>query len=438
MNTIIAALATPPGIGGISVIRISGANSLEIVLPFLRFKRNKVKVKPGRIYYCDFFVDVELVDEIMIAYFEEYRSYTGEETLEISCHGSPVIVSKILEALYNTNKIHRAGPGEFTERRFMNGKIDLVQAEAVINLINSESDLSSKTSLNQLKGVLSDELGSIKKQITGLLSTLELELDFSEEDIEFTPKSEIESHFDALLSVLYKFLNSYKTGKIYRDGIKIVLTGKVNAGKSSLMNRLLKENRAIVTSIEGTTRDVIEERLNVKGYLLRIFDTAGLRETEDIIELEGIKRSKELIDDSDLILNLIDSTNFDNNLILDNPKAINVLNKCDMANVNLSYLKISCKTGDGVEELKDEIIRKIEKDYIQSGSAFLTSKRHEEIVIRAISSVKRAKDTLYQGYSNEVIIPELRDALDILGELTGETTSLDIINNIFANFCIGK
>ncbi|PID28888.1 MAG: tRNA uridine-5-carboxymethylaminomethyl(34) synthesis GTPase MnmE [Candidatus Cloacimonadota bacterium] len=436
-DKIIAALASAPGIGGVSIIRVSGDGSHNLIKNFFS---NKKKIKSGRFYYGNFIYNNEIIDEVIVLFFNKKFSYTGEESLEINTHGSPLIVKKILDILYGTGMVVEPLPGEFTQRRFMNGKIDLVQAEAVTDLIHSESELSLKQSKEQLKGVLSEELLDIKNEITSLISTLELELDFSEEDLDFTPRSEIDEKFSKLLDILNNFISSYETGKIYNEGIKVVLSGKVNAGKSSLLNRLLKENRAIVTDIEGTTRDIIEERISIRGYLVRIIDTAGLRKTDDIVESEGIKRSLEHIENGDIVLNIIDGSKFDPNLVKSGNNIINVLNKADL-NDSLeceNSIKISCKDGRGISDLKDMIIDIVEKNMIKPRSAILTNKRHLDIVKRARQSIELARESLTFGMNNEVIIPDIKMGLDILGELTGETTSLDIINNIFANFCIGK
>ncbi|HQO09850.1 MAG TPA: tRNA uridine-5-carboxymethylaminomethyl(34) synthesis GTPase MnmE [Clostridiales bacterium] len=437
---IIAALASAPGKAGISVIRLSGKGSCGILKEFLTSARIRNNFEYNRLYFTKFVNEGELIDEVTVVFFKEDHSYTGEESAEIFCHGSPLIVKKILEALYESKKVRKAQPGEFTQRRFMNGKTDLVQAEAVIDLINSESDAAYTASKEQLEGGLSIELKKINQMLIDLISLLEIELDFSEEELEFTPAGEICDKIGDAIEVINKFIQGYKKGRIYKDGIKVVLAGEVNVGKSSLMNRLLQSDRVIVTDIAGTTRDTIEEKIEVHGYLLRLFDTAGLRETDDIIESEGITRSKKLLKEADIVLQIIDSANEASVTEIEAENVIRVYNKCDLKDipVHSGSVKISCKTGQGIEELKDLMVKTVIEENMSYQPYYISNLRHLNVLKETAEKLQQAKITVSSSDTNEVIILDLRQALDTLGELTGETTSLDIINNIFSKFCIGK
>lgn len=437
---IIAALASAPGRAGISVIRLSGKGSAELLKKFLVSKRIENNFEYNRLYFSKFYNEGELTDEVTAVFFKEDHSYTGEESAEIFCHGSPVVVKKILEALYEVKGVKEAEPGEFTRRRFMNGKTDLVQAEAVIDLINSESDASYTASKEQLEGGLSTELKKISQMLIDLISLLELELDFSEEELEFTPKEEIAVKVDNAVEVINKFIQGYKKGRIFKDGIKVVLAGEVNVGKSSLMNRLLQSDRVIVTDIAGTTRDTIEERIEVHGCLLRLFDTAGFRETANVIETEGISRSKKLLLEADIVLQVIDSLKTENIPFIQAENLIKVYNKCDLKDISIgeNSIKISCKTGEGIDELKDMIVKKVIDENMTYQPYFISNLRHLTVLKDTIKNLELARISIGESQTNEVVIFDLRQALDTLGELTGETTSLDIINNIFSKFCIGK
>ena len=437
---IIAALASAPGKAGISVIRLSGKGCIKTLGQFLSSKKISKDLEYRKLFLTNFVSEGEKIDEVTVVFFEEDHSYTGEESAEIYCHGSPLIVKKILESLYAHKDVREAEPGEFTQRRFMSGKMDLVQAEAVIDLINSESDASYIASKEQLDGGLSEELKIINKMLIDLITLLELELDFADEDLEFTPKEEILGKVDNALEVINKFIRGYKKGRIFRDGIKVVLVGDVNVGKSSLMNRFLKSERVIVTDIAGTTRDTIEEKIEVHGYLLRIFDTAGIRETADIIENEGISRSKKLLDEADIVLQIIDSTNAENIPDVKAHNLIKVFNKCDLKDLDVEEgsVKISCKTGTGIEELKEMIVKTVIDEDLSYQPYYISNLRHLNILKETSVQLEQAKVSIRESQTNEVVILDLRQALDTLGELTGETTSLDIINNIFGNFCIGK
>ena len=437
---IIAALASAPGKAGISVIRLSGKGSTELVKKFLTSKRIGKEPEYNRLYFSPFVNEGEFIDEVTVVFFKEGRSYTGDESAEIFCHGSPIVVKRILEALYEVKGVREAEPGEYTQRRFMNGKMDLVQAEAVIDLINAESEAGYTASKEQLEGGLSEELKKINDMLVELITILELELDFADEDLEFTPKEEISGKVDNALEVIAKFIQGFKTGRIIKDGIRVALVGEVNVGKSSLLNRMLKSDRVIVTDIAGTTRDTIEEKIEVHGYLLRLFDTAGIRETSDMIENEGISRSRKILGEADIVLQVIDSTNADNVQDIKAKNLIKVYNKCDLKDLIVpeGSIKISCKTGQGIDELKDTIVKSVIDENMTYQPYYISNLRHLNILKETADQLEQAKISINGSQTNEVVILDLRNALDTLGELTGETTSMDIINNIFGKFCIGK
>lgn len=437
---IIAALASAPGKAGISVIRLSGKGSVGLVKKFLTSKKLGEGTEYNRLYFSPFVNEGEFIDEVTVVFYEDGHSYTGEESAEIFCHGSPIVVKRILEALYEVKGVREAEPGEFTQRRFMNGKMDLVQAEAVIDLINAESEAGYTASKEQLEGGLSQELKKINDMLVELITILELELDFADEDLEFTPKEEISGKVDNALEVIAKFIQGYKTGRIFKDGIKVALVGEVNVGKSSLMNRLLKSERVIVTDIAGTTRDTIEEKIEVHGYLLRLFDTAGIRETSDMIESEGISRSRKILEDADIVLQIIDSNNAHSVSDIKAKNLIKVYNKCDLKDLNVEEgsIKISCKTGQGIDGLKDMIVKSVIDEDLSYQPYYISNLRHLKILNETADQLEQAKVSINESQTNEVVILDLRQALDTLGELTGETTSMDIINNIFGKFCIGK
>jgi len=444
---IIAAQASAPGRAAISVIRLSGDNTITVLSDFFQpHKKRKSKIETNHLYYGKL-VDLAtqtVLDEVTVVFFKKGQSYTGEESAEIFCHGSPLVVRNILNSLYNSGKIRQAEPGEFTKLRFMNGKIDLVQAEAVIDLINSETEMASRSSQEQLSGILTAEFNKIKNLLKDLTARLELELDFNEEELDFLSKDAILIHFDQAQEYIEKFSASFQTGQKYRDGLKVALTGKVNAGKSFLMNRLLKNERVIVTEIAGTTRDVIEEKIEINGFLIRIFDTAGVRETEDLVEKEGIRRSLQMLEEADLILHVIDSSihhEKDDYLTEFAAKTIRVYNKADLASkVQMSddSIQISCLLDQGIDELKHLIVQKALHDDLAYHPAYITNLRHFQALENCRQSLLHAREALIMGLNNTVIISEIRQALTAIGIVTGETTSLDIINHIFGSFCIGK
>ena len=459
---IIAAIATPIGEGGLSIIRISGKGSIALAD---RGFRGKASLKDAPTYTVHYgsFVDLSgnVIDEVLMTIFRSPHSYTTEDSVEISCHGGIFVTRKILDSVLNYGA-RLAEPGEFTKRAFLNGRIDLSQAEAVADIIQSRSESSHKTSLLQLQGKLSINIQQFKNRLLDICSMLELELDFSEEGIEITDKKHIEQELETIIVDLERLATTYDAGKLFREGIKVVLTGRPNVGKSSILNILLDENRAIVTHVPGTTRDVIEENITIEGILFRVVDTAGLRQSSDVVEAEGIRRSEKEIRSADIILFIIDlNEGFiePDILLLDHVVKLKqeskpilfVFNKIDLSEkitvsneiVKLKgkpFVQVSAKTNSGIELLKRNILElSYNSSKVGLDSSFVISNlRHKEVLVKSINSLQRATKTTSSGLSNELIAIDIRDAMASLAEITGEISTDDILNNIFSRFCIGK
>ncbi len=452
----ITAISTPIGEGGISVIRISGKIAFSIIenLFFTDKSENKtIKISEfdsHTIHFGYIFDNNSLVDEVLISIFKNPHSYTGEDVIEISSHGGVYVAQKLLSLILSRGARH-AEPGEFTKRAFLNGRIDLSQAEAVADLIKSKTDSAHSSSIRQLEGSLSDFVKKTRQDIINIVSLVELELDFAEEGLELVKKEEIKSKIENVNEVLKKITGTYITGKVIREGINLVIAGKPNSGKSSLFNYLLKTNRAIVSEIAGTTRDYIEESIIINGILFKLIDTAGLRSSADEIESEGIKRSHEKIEEADLIIYLIDSSESGKNISqsimffnknFENKKAILAFSKSDLAEKKFD------DNPSAISLLKPETIDRLKKEMVQtvmSGNAkfssdeiILTNLRHKLCLENVVSSLENAVKTIDEGMSGEFISVDLRNALRHLGEITGEVTNDEILNNIFRNFCIGK
>ena len=461
LNDVIAAIATPIGEGGISVVRVSGNNAIEVADKGFRGRQ---QLKSAGAYTAHFgqFVDANgnVLDEVIATVFHEPHSYTAENSVEISCHGGVFVTRKILDSLIAFGA-RMAEPGEFTKRAFLNGRIDLSQAEAVADLIRSQSEASHKTSLQQLEGKLSIKIGEIRKRLLDLCSLIELELDFVEEGLEFTKRDQLAKEIESAIQHLSQLVNSYEYGKVCREGIKVVLAGISNVGKSSILNNLLDENRAIVTEIPGTTRDVIEENVIIDGLLFRIVDTAGLRMSHDLVEKEGMKRTESQLRSSDIIVLVVDaSTGFDSmdKAILDqvvkevsHQNLLVAYNKIDLKSGSeristlselgqLKSTRISALTGEGLDEFRRLLVQTALSGTSRSPGASLviTNDRHRDSLARSVTSLSLALDSLKSGRSNEFIAVDLHAALSSLGEIIGLVTSDDILNNIFSRFCIGK
>ena len=456
LSDTIAAISTPLGEGGISVIRISGDNAFSIIEKVFSKDKNNLrsfyisKELSHTIHFGFIFENDKLTDEVLISIFKGPNSYTGEDVIEISSHGGVYISQKILSLILYNGAVH-AEPGEFTKRAFLNGKIDLAQAEAVADLIRSKTESAHSSSIKQLEGSLSEFVNMTRQDIINIVSLVELELDFAEEGLEFIKKEEIKNKIDELNNKLKNIISSYITGKVIREGVNLVIAGKPNSGKSSLFNYLLKTNRAIVSSIAGTTRDYIEENLIINGVLFNLIDTAGLRHSSDIIESEGIKRSHGKMKEADLILYLIDSSqeneevkkdikDFDDSV--NKEKAILVYSKSDLSKTEVhdSGISISLLNDVTIEKLKNNMTALIHSKKLNLSSAdiILTNLRHRICLENVVISLNNAVTTIDEGMSGEFISVDLRNSLKHLGEITGEVTNDEILNNIFRNFCIGK
>ena len=446
----IAAITTSIGSGGVGIIRISGEDALNIIKKvFVPVKTGELKpfsLKLGHI------VDENknVVDQVLVSYFKAPKSYTGEDVCEINCHGGNIAVNRVLELVLQNGATLAEG-GEFTKRAFLNGKLDLTQAEAVIDLINSKSEKEGKASIKQLEGKLGNEIRGIKDEIISLLADIEANIDYPEyEDIEDVRREKIEEILEKEINRLHKLEESFESGKILKNGIMTAIVGKPNVGKSSLLNMLLKEERAIVTEIAGTTRDTIEECVTIKGITLRLIDTAGIRETEDVVENIGVEKSKKALETAELVLFLIDgSIGFlpEDSEILEAVKDKNhiiLINKIDIENSKIdikdeNVIRISAKTGEGIGELENKIEEMFNLKKLDTENEFIiTNIRHKDLLNKARNGLNQAKETIMNGLPIDMISINIKTAIESLGEILGESISEDVLNKIFEKFCVGK
>ena len=445
----IVALATPAGVGAISVIRVSGPQSFWAVDNIFNGKTKIDDAASHTLHYGDIKnQDDEHIDDVLVSVFRAPNSYTGEDSVEISTHGNPLITQRIIDLLISTSNIRLAEPGEFTKRAFLNNRLDLAEAEAVADVINSRTEASLRGARNQLDGMLSQKVKELRAQLLNSSSFVELELDFAEEDIEFVNQNELLKRIDSIIIEIDTLLESYDFGRVIRDGVNVAIVGRPNVGKSSLLNYILKESRAIVSEIPGTTRDVIREEVSIEGILFRLFDTAGIRISEDTIEKEGILRSQETVRTADVIIFLEDVEQSESrDLYLDllnftSPnKIIKVLNKIDLfkESPKPTDVKISAKTGEGIENLfiKLKEIAIGSESYTEK-TAIVTNLRHHNCLKKSRENLINARESILKKMSGEFISVDLRNAEMNLVEIIGEMTSEDILNNIFMKFCIGK
>ena len=447
----IAAISTPLGVGGIGIIRISGDNALNVAKRIFKAK-NKSEIKPFTIRF-GYVVDENqnALDQVLVSYFKSPKSYTGEDVIEINCHGGNVSTREILELVLK-NGARLAEPGEFTKRAFLNGKLDLTQAEAVIELINSKSDKESKASYKQLEGLLGAKIKEIKQGIIDLLVDIEANIDYPEYDIEEVRRERIYNVLSTNVSKLETLEKSFESGKILRDGVSTVIIGKPNVGKSSLLNRLVKEDRAIVTEIAGTTRDTIEEYITIRGIPLKLVDTAGIHETDDIVESIGVNKSKKAIDESELVLLMLDATRElskeDEELLeaTKNKNRIILINKIDAdkkINKNMfksdKVIEMSTKTLAGIEELEETIEEMFNiSELNMENEIVITNVRHKNLIHKAAEEIKNAIISIKNGLPIDMLSIDLQEALQNLGEITGESISEEVVKGIFAKFCVGK
>ena len=447
MNDTICALATAPG-GAIGIIRISGPQALEILSRV--FTKDVSAAPANTIHYGHIKNGAEIVDEVMASLFRAPHSYTGEDSVEISCHGSRYILNKVLNLLI-AEGCRQAGPGEFTQRAYLNGKMDLSQAEAVADLIASTNQATHQIAMSQLRGHFSSKLAQLREQLLKLTSLLELELDFSDhEDLEFADRSELMELTKTIDNHITHLSNSFETGQAIKQGIPVAIVGKTNVGKSTLLNRLLKDDRAIVSDVHGTTRDTIEDTIDIKGITFRFIDTAGIRQTQDEVEQIGITRTYAAIDKARIVLWLIDSEPSikEINDILqrtDNKKLIVIKNKVDKTDNNsynslkFPFISISAKYGTGIEELEQAIYEAADIPTLTENDIIVTNARHYEALVRAHEHIQRVIDGLQMQLSGDLLSEDLRLTLDTLAEITGgQITPNEVLGNIFKNFCVGK
>lgn len=444
----IVALATPAGVGAISVIRVSGPLSFSAADKIFAGKIKIADSASHTIHYGKIYDSRgELIDDVLVSVFKAPNSYTGEDSIEISTHGSQLIVQKIIRVLIE-NGVRLAEPGEFTKRAFLNGRLDLAQAEAVADVINSRTEASLKGARNQLNGLLSQKIEALREMLINSSSLIELELDFAEENIEFVSLNEVKENIESIIEEIDRLLESYSFGKVIKDGVNVALVGVPNVGKSSLLNYILKESRAIVSEIPGTTRDIIREEVSIDGILFKLYDTAGIRFTEDIIEKEGVYRSRDAVRNSDIVIFINDAVNgfslelFNELLELTSEnRIIKIANKIDLKpDVNFSNdVKVSAKTGEGMDLLFKKLkIKALGTESYSEKTAIVTNLRHYNALLKAKEFLLNAVESINSKMTGEFIAVDLRNAESSLGEIIGKVTTDDILNNIFAKFCIGK
>ncbi|MCC6288900.1 MAG: tRNA uridine-5-carboxymethylaminomethyl(34) synthesis GTPase MnmE [Chitinophagaceae bacterium] len=444
-NDTIVAIATAPGIGAIAVIRLSGSNSITIANQLFTSK-NLDEQSTHTLHVGLLKAGNEIIDEVVMALYRSPKSYTGEDIVEISCHGSPFIQQQIIDACIQKGA-RLAKPGEFTQRAFLNGKMDLAQAEAVADIIASQSQASKQTALKQLRGGFSNDLSQLRNRLIEFASLIELELDFSQEDVAFADRNQFMLLIDELSSATGKLADSFRLGNVIKNGVSVAIIGKPNAGKSTLLNALVNEERAIVSDIAGTTRDAIEETLNINGIIFRIIDTAGIREhSSDAIENLGMERSRDNAEKANLIIHLVDLTDTEVQdfewLKQFNSKTIKVFNKLDAGNavpVNEHDIFISAKSGKGIEQLKDALYKKAIGEEINTENTIITNARHHSALLKIKEALHDIKTGLQHNISGDLLAPDIRRCLNYLGIITGEIeTDRDILGTIFGKFCIGK
>ena len=448
-NETICALATPNAIGAIAIVRVSGQNAKEIVSEY--FSKN-LRDKASHTTHFGLFKNEigETIDEVLATVFDIGKSFTGEESVEISCHGSPYIQQQIIQTLTRKN-CRLAEPGEFTKRAFMNGKLDLSQAEAVADLIASQSKQAHQIALRQLRGNFSHELKDLREKLIHFASLIELELDFAEEDVEFADRSQLKELVAEVLRIVNRLAQSFALGNALKNGVPVAIVGAPNTGKSTLLNQLLGEDRAIVSNIAGTTRDVIEETLNIDGILFRLIDTAGIRETTETIEALGIERSQQKIEQASIVLCMADANNSENLSEVQSwqkmlqekypeKSILLIVNKVDINEIQLpESIAISAKNGTGIETLKSKLVELIIGSFDLQNETIVANARHHEALLKTATALEKAQYDLDHGTTGDFIAMDIREAMRQLGNITGEIQiDKDILGNIFERFCIGK
>ncbi len=450
-NDTIIALATAQGISAIAVIRLSGNDSIALTQRV--FKGKNLLEQPSHTLHFGMIMNgSKPIDEVLVAVFKEPNSFTKENSIEISCHGSPVIVKEIIKTFLKEGA-RLAEPGEFTKRAFLQGRFDLAQAEAVADLIHAETDNARQAALNQMRGGFSNEIKRLREELIHFASLVELELDFGEEDVEFAKRDDLARLIKKLQTYLSSLIQSFDQGNVIKNGIPTVIAGKPNAGKSTLLNALLNEERAIVSAIAGTTRDVIEDEMQLGGITFRFIDTAGLRETKDVIEAIGVERTKEQMRKASLILYLFDLTNFNEAELAAELAGIDELgipyfkigNKMDKAEPALveklkaqDFIFISASNKTNIDQLKETILGKFKVNQVKQGDVLVTNLRHFQNLTQTHEALDRVLNGMANNITGDFLAMDIRQALHYLGLITGEVTTDDLLENIFSKFCIGK
>ena len=465
-NDSIVALATPSGAGAISIIRVSGQDAIQIGASVFKSIKNKdLKQQKTHTLHLGHIIDEgKTLDEVLISIFKGPNSYTGENTIEISCHGSTYIQQQIIQLLLRKG-CRMADAGEFTLRAFLNGKLDLSQAEAVADLISSDNEASHQIAMQQMRGGFSNEIAKLREELLNFASLIELELDFAEEDVEFADRTQFHELLNRIEFVLKRLIDSFAVGNVIKNGIPVAIVGEPNVGKSTLLNALLNEERAIVSDIAGTTRDTIEDELNIGGIGFRFIDTAGIRETKDVVESIGIQKTFEKIEQAQVVLFIIDSLQ----LIIDNENKVKieiekirnqfplkpiivVINKVDTLNqedrIKLDHqlsiinyqlsIEISAKQKTGIDELKNTLLSFVNTGALSNNETIVTNTRHYDSLLKALDEIQKVKFGLESNLSSDLMALDIKEALYHFGLITGQVTNDELLGNIFANFCIGK
>ncbi len=442
-NDTIAAVSTPPGIGGISIIRISGSECLQVLQKIFTTSTKPEEMRSHHIYYGKIYDEKALIDEVLVSVFKKPNSFTGEDVLEISCHGGSFVTQRVLQTILKNGARH-AVKGEFTKRAFLNGKIDLTEAEAVIDLIQASTKHSLESALFQLEGKLHHAIKLILDEISTIRAEIEMDIDFSDQGLEYKKSEEYVKDLIEIKSKIGKLVNTAQEGMILHDGYRVVIAGPPNAGKSSVFNRIIENERAIVTEIPGTTRDYIEENIALEGYLVKVFDTAGLRERADEIEQFGIEKAYKILKKAHLILWIEDCTVSRETSIpsLKDTKLISVFNKSDLIEKNEivvgESILVSAKTGNGINRIKQEIIKNIDIQKFDITGGLITNSRQLSAAEKSLKAINQAIETTEVKRGLEFIAFDLHEASEYLEEIIGKISSEDIINSIFDRFCVGK
>ncbi len=452
-NEIIAAISSPPGVGAIAIVRVSGNGCIDLVNAV--FKGKNLTEQPSHTLHFGYIMDGEKkIDEVVVGLFRSPHSYTGDDIAEISCHGSAYIQQQILQLLLQQGA-RMAKPGEFTLRAFLNGKLDLASAEAVADLIAADSESSHQLAIQQMRGGFSNHIKELRKELINFASLIELELDFAEEDVEFANRKQLNDLLLKLHKAVADLAESFRLGNVLKIGVNTVIAGRPNAGKSTLLNELLNEERAIVSEIAGTTRDTIEETLNIHGVIFRLADTAGLRDTSDVIEKMGVERTHEKLQLAAVVIYLFDAARMDEEEVLSDIESLNLkdipvilaANKSDLMNIELEKKKfpllnnlifISAKESKNIIELKEKLFDSVFNTKIHSGDPVVSNIRHYDALMNTLNAIDDVVKGLNTKVSGEMYALDIRRALDYLGEITGEITNEDLLDNIFSRFCIGK